>query len=612
MNHDRRTVPFLSPENGVKKHEFESAYNDAGLPISFWYGIKEGTSTSGRKYSYVYNTDESAKSMIFPNESSKTWTYDGLKRRTKEVYKPIKTPTAANTLNIDYTYLAGNPANTNSTTNLLSTYKNSLGTVAKNQFTYEYTPAGNISKITDNITGKVITYTYDDLSRLLRENNQVINKTLTYTHDIGGNILTVKEHAYTTATPGVATNTHTYTYPASGWKDQLTSYNGQPIEYDAIGNPTTYLGKTLTWERGRKLKTLTAPSLAVSYTYGTDGTRLSKTVNGGTTTYTNIAGQLVQEKTQAYELNYYYDSTGLLTSLGYKPTGTTTETYYFVTRNAQGDIIAIYNSANSSPVGTYTYDSWGKVTATTLASTTSDPNGIMTKNPFRYRGYYYDRETDFYYLQARYYDPETKRFINADGLISTGTGVQGYNMYAYCNSNPVNFSDPSGMCVVDWSGTYDCKNAKCRTSGYNKYNDGLGDAPPGQPSAPVPGVPGTTYTGHGNARDFLASEGTPFYATVGGTVVSLQNIYLDSYNIYPYNPEKGGDRRGNYVQILVWDGSIMTYCHAQQNGFIVSVGDEVKRGAMLGLVGNTGNSSTPHLHLEVSGEKDITFYLPKS
>ena len=65
-------------------------------------------------------------------------------------------------------------------------------------------------------------------------------------------------------------------------------------------------------------------------------------------------------------------------------------------------------------------------------------------NPLRYRGYYYDRETEFYYLNSRYYDPKTGRFINADSYVSTGQGIMGYNMFAYCGNNPVNRSDTEG------------------------------------------------------------------------------------------------------------------------------------------------------------------------
>ena len=66
-------------------------------------------------------------------------------------------------------------------------------------------------------------------------------------------------------------------------------------------------------------------------------------------------------------------------------------------------------------------------------------------NPFRYRGYYYDTETGLYYLQSRYYNPQWGRFLNADGLVSTGQGLLGYNMYAYCNNNPVMYVDPTGF-----------------------------------------------------------------------------------------------------------------------------------------------------------------------
>ena len=64
--------------------------------------------------------------------------------------------------------------------------------------------------------------------------------------------------------------------------------------------------------------------------------------------------------------------------------------------------------------------------------------------PFRYRGYVYDTETGWYYLQSRYYSPETCRFISADVLLSTGQGVIGNNSYAYCGNNPVMGYDPYG------------------------------------------------------------------------------------------------------------------------------------------------------------------------
>ena len=86
------------------------------------------------------------------------------------------------------------------------------------------------------------------------------------------------------------------------------------------------------------------------------------------------------------------------------------------------------------------FDSWSKLLSTSgsLAST------LGKNNPFRYRGYVYDEETGFYYLQSRYYNPEVGRFISSDVLLSTGQGVIGHNAYAYCLNDPINSVDSTG------------------------------------------------------------------------------------------------------------------------------------------------------------------------
>jgi len=101
---------------------------------------------------------------------------------------------------------------------------------------------------------------------------------------------------------------------------------------------------------------------------------------------------------------------------------------------------ALYdNSLNI--VTEYTYDSWGRV----LSITGSLAETVGKANPFRYRGYYYDSETELYYLNSRYYDPETGRFINADSQVS-GVGEEplGYNLFSYCQNNPTNMDDSDG------------------------------------------------------------------------------------------------------------------------------------------------------------------------
>ena len=99
--------------------------------------------------------------------------------------------------------------------------------------------------------------------------------------------------------------------------------------------------------------------------------------------------------------------------------------------------------ADGTVCATYSYDAWGKILSATTTGASAVAN-LAEINPLRYRGYYYDTETGFYYLQSRYYDPAVCRFINADSYVSTDTGFIGNNMFAYCNNNPISRDDEDG------------------------------------------------------------------------------------------------------------------------------------------------------------------------
>ena len=166
------------------------------------------------------------------------------------------------------------------------------------------------------------------------------------------------------------------------------------------------------------------------YTYDEQGVRSSKTVNDVTTTF-SYNGSLLMAQVQGSGMSqvkqlYSYDASGQLISVNYNGTE-----YYYL-RNGQTDIVGLMDGSGTKVVE-YTYDAWGKLISTTgtLAST------LGANNPFRYRGYYYDTETGLYYLTTRYYDPEVCRFISADVYMTTGQGVLGGNMWAYCGNNPV-------------------------------------------------------------------------------------------------------------------------------------------------------------------------------
>ena len=159
--------------------------------------------------------------------------------------------------------------------------------------------------------------------------------------------------------------------------------------------------------------------------------------------YLTLNGKVAREtirtnNTLTAVLDFIYDESGKPFALKYSTNGTSFQTYYYVL-NLQGDVVKLIHyipGFEYESVATYEYDAWGNIV--------SSSGRLAEINPLRYRGYYYDNETGFYYLQSRYYDPANRRFINADSYASTGQGFIGTNMFAYCNNSPILFVDHDG------------------------------------------------------------------------------------------------------------------------------------------------------------------------
>ena len=150
----------------------------------------------------------------------------------------------------------------------------------------------------------------------------------------------------------------------------------------------------------------------------------------------DVGGSVLSTKT----LDFFYDDSGRPFAFNYSVDGSDFETYYYIL-NLQGDVVQIID-ANGVMQAEYVYSPWGEII--------SAEGDLAEINPLRYRGYYYDSETGFYYLQSRYYDPENHRFINADTYASTDSGdAIACNMFAYCQNNPVMLGDENGE-IAGW------------------------------------------------------------------------------------------------------------------------------------------------------------------
>ena len=392
-------------------------------------------------HSFTYGKDNLLTEYSSDVSSKVTYTYDGLNRQTKSSVA-LKTP-----LDMSYTYYDSNRGENFTTTKIKEE------TIAKDTYKYEYDTNGNITDIYKKVNNdwqRLYLYEYDEFNQLITSCDYINQKQYRYDYDEAGNILTETVSRIGAHGQLYDSRVNTYGYDDANWGDKLTRYNGETITYDEIGNPLSYRdGMEMTWLNGRKLTTLQSGNDSISYKYDSNGVRTSKTVNGVEYTYEYLNGHLMHETRGEKVFDYCYDANGQLYAVSYKANSSTDAVTYYYAHNWRGDITSIYDG-DGNMVAKYEYDAWGNVLTVTNSNNSeiTDPNHIANLNPFRYRSYYYDSESGFYYLMSRYYDPVTHRFLNADGYFQSGDGILDTNMNAYCRNNPLNNIDKYGTLVT--------------------------------------------------------------------------------------------------------------------------------------------------------------------
>ena len=431
---------------------------------SFDYAYASGTTYDDLCYSYLYSPTNGSieRTRITGDYISGTIdpVYDNFGRTsTKTIDFNINSSDAFYN-KLSYDYVTYGSYESSWVSKVISEVRkgSSTSVLSTTTWNYAYDDNGNITQITDASGTIQYQYQYDDLGQLTREDNRALGLTYVYYYDNAGNITGRAKYLFTTGSLNNFQNFYSYTYGDSGWGDLLTNYYGktnEAITYDNIGNALTIGKKELTWE-GRQLTSwYDGEYISIEFGYNSDGIRTFKEAydayTGDTTRHEYIlnGSQIIKEtvfvnNVESYTLVYLYDETGAPLGYRYRTPSYASGVFdgYFFEKNLQGDIIAIYNQSGTKLVS-YTYDAWGDTT------TTYRNGGGSTAarfNPFRYRGYYFDSETGFYYLQSRYYNPTWGRFISADetSYLGVGNAILSYNLFAYCANNPIMCVDPTG------------------------------------------------------------------------------------------------------------------------------------------------------------------------
>lgn len=296
-----------------------------------------------------------------------------------------------------------------------------------NSYNYIYDEIGNICKIyLNNIL--YVEYEYNWLNQLVLEYYPQFNLKMSYIYDMNGNI----EKIYNSK-KGISEF-------EIGDNNEILSINENKISYDENGNLLNYDGMKFSWNNGKELSKINKRNMDIQYTYNSEGIRTSKEINGNKTKYFIINNNVIFEYSNDNFIYYIYDSDFNLIGFYYND-----NCYYYI-KNHQNDIVGIVDK-NNNIVASYTYDAYGNIVELVDYSN----ENIAYINPYRYRGYRYDTESNLYYLNTRYYSPVLGRFLSEDDIKVISNEISTYahiNLYSYAQNNPVKYVDPNGDSVL--------------------------------------------------------------------------------------------------------------------------------------------------------------------
>ena len=283
------------------------------------------------------------------------------------------------------------------------------------------------------------TFSYDAASRLagFARTGDGASTGSTFTYDAAGAMTSRTDAGVTT----------TFTVDADG---RLTSsVSGSVVTtytHDLYGRRTsaesTASATTYSWDAAGQLAGLITPRASVTFAYGASGMRESVSVTtpeGTTSTESVWDGQtlLAERDSDGTLYRYVHGPDGSPLSLVRTRPGAADERFSYHT-DALGSVVAITSEAGTV-VATYRYGAFGEL----LATGGSDA-ALASRNPLRYRAYYYDTHSALYYLPARYYDPASARFLSPDPAPASAGDPRTLDRYMYCTGDPVNYYDPTG------------------------------------------------------------------------------------------------------------------------------------------------------------------------